>query len=69
MERKNAGSTRSGLEAGGVQSILTFLRGEDAISTIEYGMLAGLVSLAAIVGMGLLGTAVNAMFTDIAAAV
>lgn len=52
-----------------MQSILTFLRGEDAISTIEYGMLAGLVSLAAVVGMGLLGTAVNEMFTNIVSAV
>jgi len=49
--------------------IWTFLREEDAISSIEYGMVAGLVSLAAIAGMGALGTAVNVMFSDITDAV
>ncbi len=49
--------------------IRTFLREEDAISTIEYGVVAGLVSLAAVAGMGALGSAVNTMFSDVTAAV
>ena len=39
---------------------------QDGVTAIEYGLLASLVALAIIVGAGLLGTKLGAMFTTIA---
>jgi pilus assembly protein Flp/PilA len=68
MEAKKAGSTRSddptGGEAGAMQPILTFLRGEEAVTAIEYGFVIGMISTAAVVAMTAIGTTLNAWFTD-----
>ena len=39
---------------------------EDGVTAIEYGLIASLVGLAIIVGVGLLGTNLGALFTAIA---
>jgi len=44
-----------------------FIRDEDGVTAIEYGLIATLVAVSIIVGAGLLGTSLNTMFTDIAA--
>ncbi|MFM0028816.1 Flp family type IVb pilin [Paraburkholderia madseniana] len=44
-----------------------FIRDEDGVTAIEYGLIATLVAVSIIVGAGLLGTSLNKMFTDIAA--
>lgn len=42
------------------------LDNEDGVTAIEYGLIAALVGLAIIVGVGLLGTNLGALFTNIA---
>jgi pilus assembly protein Flp/PilA len=42
------------------------LDSEQGVTAIEYGLIATLVALAIIVGAGLLGTNLNALFTAIA---
>ena len=49
-----------------VMSARHFLREEDGVTAIEYGLLAALVAVAIVVGAGLLGTALNDLFGDIA---
>jgi pilus assembly protein Flp/PilA len=49
-----------------VKSIVGFLREEDGVTAIEYGLIASLVALAVIVGATALGTSLNGMFTFIA---
>ena len=44
-----------------------FLKDESGATAIEYGLLAALISVAAIVGMTALGTALSGLFTNIAA--
>lgn len=39
---------------------------EQGVTAIEYGLIAALVALAIVVGAGLLGTNLNALFNDIA---
>lgn len=46
--------------------IRQFVRDEEGVTAIEYGLIASLVALAIIVGAGLLGTKLNDMFTFIA---
>ncbi len=48
------------------QSFKTFWADEDGATAIEYGLLASLVAVAITVGAGLLGGALNTLFTDIA---
>lgn len=50
-----------------MQHAKRFWRDEDGAVAIEYGLLASLIAVAIIVGAGLLGTALNQLFTDIAA--
>ena len=47
--------------------ITAFLKDESGATAIEYGLLAALISVAAIVGMTALGTALSGLFTNIAA--
>jgi pilus assembly protein Flp/PilA len=47
------------------QAIQQFLREEDGVSAIEYGLLAGLISVAIITTVGLIGTNLNTVFTTI----
>ena len=43
-----------------------FLREEDGVTAIDYGLLAALIAVAITVGANLLGTNLNALFTAIA---
>ena len=49
-----------------VMSARNFLREEDGVTAIEYGLLAALIAVAIIVGANALGTNLNALFTAIA---
>jgi pilus assembly protein Flp/PilA len=46
--------------------IKQLIRDESGATAIEYGLIAGLVSVAIIVALTLLGTNLNALFTSIA---
>jgi pilus assembly protein Flp/PilA len=50
------------------QSFKTFWADEDGATAIEYGLLAGLIALAITVGATALGTSINTLFSDVAAA-
>ena len=50
-----------------VQFVQTFLRDEDGAAAIEYGLIAALIAVAIIVGAGLLGTNLNALFNRLGA--
>ena len=49
-----------------IQAAKEFARDEEGVTAIEYGLIAFLVAVAIIVGAGLLGTNLNAMFNYIA---
>jgi pilus assembly protein Flp/PilA len=51
-----------------MKRFFTFLKEEDGASLIEYVLLAALIGVAAIVGMGLVGTRANTTLTDSATA-
>lgn len=44
----------------------SFLRNESGATAIEYGLIAALISVAAILAMGSVGGALNSTFTDVA---
>lgn len=46
-----------------MKHIRTFFLEEDGVASIEYGLLALLIGMAALIGMGALGTALNNFFT------
>lgn len=50
-----------------MQSTMRFLRDEEGVVAIEYGMMAVLIALAIAVGASALGTGLNTMFKNIAA--
>ena len=43
-----------------------FMRDEEGVTAIEYGLIASLIALAIIVGAGALGKNLNSLFNDIA---
>jgi pilus assembly protein Flp/PilA len=45
----------------------SFVRDENGATMIEYGLIAALVSVAAIVALGSLGTTLSGMFTHVSA--
>ena len=47
--------------------ITKFIREEDGVTAIEYGLIAALVAIAIIVGATALGTALNGIFTRLGA--
>jgi len=49
-----------------MQKIFAFAKDESGVTAIEYGLIAALVGVAIIVGAGLLGTNLNALFNGIA---
>lgn len=49
-----------------MQLIKKFYQEDEAIETMEYALVGGLIAVAAIVGMGLLGTTINNWMTAIA---
>ena len=46
-----------------VQTLRSFIRGEDGAAAIEYGLIAALIAIAIIVGATLLGTSLDGLFT------
>jgi pilus assembly protein Flp/PilA len=48
------------------QFIQTFIRDEEGVTAIEYGLIAALVAVVIIAGATLLGTNLNALFLAIA---
>ncbi len=49
--------------------IKNFIREEDGVTAIEYGLIAALIAVAIIVGATALGSALNNKFSNIAATV
>lgn len=49
-----------------MKGVNRFIRDEEGVTAIEYGLLAALIAVAIIVGAGLVGTQLNTLFTDIA---
>jgi pilus assembly protein Flp/PilA len=52
-----------------MQGVNRFIRDEEGVTAIEYGLLAALIAVAIIVGAGTLGTNLNTLFDDIATCV
>lgn len=52
-----------------MNKIVAFLKDEAGATAIEYGLLAGLIGIAAIVGMTALGSAINTNFSAVAGSV
>jgi pilus assembly protein Flp/PilA len=50
-----------------MQGVKRFIRDEEGVTAIEYGLLAALIAVAIIVGAGLVGTNLNQLFTRISA--
>ena len=46
--------------------ITKFIREEDGVTAIEYGLIAALVAVAIVVGAGALGTQLNGLFQRLA---
>ena len=49
-----------------MKKLIKFLKDEEGVTAIEYGLIAALVGVAIVVGAGLLGTGLNTLFTNIA---
>lgn len=49
-----------------LQGVMRFLRDEEGVTAIEYGLLAALIAIVLIVGASLAGTNLNALFAYIA---
>jgi pilus assembly protein Flp/PilA len=49
-----------------ISAILYFLRDEEGVTAIEYGLIAALIAVAIIVGATAIGVNLNAIFTYIA---
>lgn len=47
--------------------IKNFMREEDGVTAIEYGLIAALVAVAIVAGAGLLGTSLNGLFNRLGA--
>lgn len=46
--------------------ITKFIREEDGVTAIEYGLIAALIAIVIIVAVGLIGTNLNTIFTMVA---
>jgi pilus assembly protein Flp/PilA len=51
-----------------IVSLKKFLKNEDGATAIEYGLIAALISVVIIVAVGLVGTNLDLLFRQIAAA-
>lgn len=51
------------------QLIQTFLRDEDAVTAIEYGLIAALIAVVIVAAVTLVGTNLNTLFASVAAAI
>jgi pilus assembly protein Flp/PilA len=47
-------------------NMIRFLKDEDGATAIEYGLIAALISVAAITAMGALGSALTTLFNNVA---
>jgi pilus assembly protein Flp/PilA len=47
-------------------TMIRLLKSEDGATAIEYGLIAALISVAAIAAMGALGTQLSALFQNVA---
>ena len=48
-----------------MELIKRFLKEEEGVTAIEYGLIAGLIAVAIIVALGLVGDSLTNIFTDI----
>jgi pilus assembly protein Flp/PilA len=48
-----------------VMGIKNFIKEDEGVTMIEYGLLAALIAVACIVTIGLLGTQLNTLFTKV----
>lgn len=48
-----------------IQKLGCFMREEDGVTALEYGLLAALIAVVIIAGAGLLGTNLNTLFTNL----
>jgi pilus assembly protein Flp/PilA len=46
--------------------LMKFLRDEDGVTAIEYGLIAGLIAIAIVVAVGAIGTDLSGLFNGIA---
>jgi pilus assembly protein Flp/PilA len=53
-------------EEGGSTMLYRLLRDQSGATAIEYGLIAALVAVAAIVGLQFLGTRLNSLFSSVA---
>jgi pilus assembly protein Flp/PilA len=49
-----------------MKNVIKFLKNKSGATAIEYGLIAALIAVAVIGGVGQLGTNANATFTDVA---
>mgnify|MGYP003428608080 CR=1 FL=1 len=52
-----------------MKAIMNFIREEEGVTAIEYGLIAALIAIVIVVGATNAGTALNALFTKIATCV
>ena len=50
-------------------ALVNFLREENGVTAIEYGLIAGLVAVAIIAALGTLGDSLNLLFSNVASTV
>ncbi|MBV8066354.1 MAG: Flp family type IVb pilin [Candidatus Eremiobacteraeota bacterium] len=50
-----------------LQTLKTMIRDEEGAAMVEYGLLVAFIALVALVGVKLLGTGLNNLFSNIAA--
>lgn len=48
-----------------MKTMIRFFKNEDGATAIEYGLIAALISVAAIGAMGALGTSLTTLFTSV----
>ena len=48
-----------------LKKFMTFMRDEEGASAVEYGLIIGLIAVALVVVLGLLGGGLNTMFTRV----
>ena len=48
-----------------MKRIMEFLKDEEGVTAIEYGLIAALIAVAIIVGVTAVGTSVNDTFTEV----
>jgi pilus assembly protein Flp/PilA len=50
-------------------NLIVMIRDEEGATMVEYGLLVALIALVAIVGVTLLGSSLNGLFTNVAGSV